>query len=299
MACNFPVRGYQSKDGSPLSFGVGGVRPPGGRDLEVPCGRCMQCRLDRGRQHAARCVHEAQMHERNSFVTLTYSDEFLPPAGNLLYRDFQLFLKRLRKKCPVRFFMCGEYGDIKGRPHYHAILFGVDWEDRKPWRKGESGEMTYTSAELDSYWQLGQTFVGDATFASAAYVARYLLKKELGPDSGQRRQIVDVTTGEIVERVHEFCHMSLRPGIGAGWLDKFWSDVYPQGQVVLAGGKEMKAPRFYDKRFEEREPVAFERLKAERQALALLRWDDSSPRRLRDKDQVLRARVAFLKRSDQ
>lgn len=288
--------GHQRYEGAPLSFSASGLL---GRQMEVPCGRCRQCRLDRSREHAIRCVHESQMHAQNCFVTLTYSDEFLPPGGNLVYRDYQLFMKRLiARRGPVRFFMSGEYGDVTGRPHYHAILFGVDFGDRVPWMKGESGAMSYSSAELDSIWQLGRAYCGDATFESAAYVARYVMKKQLGSDRGARREIVDITSGQIVERVHEFCHMSLRPGIGRTWLDKFWSDVYPWGQVTVPGSK-LRSPRYYDKQLELRDPDAFARLKLDRVKRAELQWDDNSPARLRAKDEVLKARVGFLKRSDQ
>ena len=125
MPCYHPWLAYQCLDGSVVSVerkGKGAVV----RTLTLPCGQCVGCRLERSRQWAIRCMHEAQLHERNSFVTLTYKGDV--PDEGLRYRDFQLFMKRLRKYASgqqIRFYMCGEYGDEKGRPHFHACLFGV------------------------------------------------------------------------------------------------------------------------------------------------------------------------------
>lgn len=122
--CKYPVN----------SDVVGGIRP---------CGQCHHCRQTRRRQKTTRLMLEGAMHEHILFVTLTYMDEFLPtetfdpntgqvfshPDGVLEKRALQLFLKRLRKKFPpktIRYFACGEYGDKNLRPHYHALLFGVD-----------------------------------------------------------------------------------------------------------------------------------------------------------------------------
>lgn len=294
MSCNAPLRGYQAAPGAPLSFSEGGAR---GRYVEVPCGRCTGCRLDRSVQWAVRCVHEAQLHEQNCFITLTYDEEHLPPDLSLCRRDWQLFMKRLLKRTgkSVRFFMCGEYGELGSRPHYHACLFGLDFEDKVPWKKSQSGEQVFRSSLLESVWSLGHSSCGAVTFASAAYVARYVMKKEYGKDAGKRRSILDVTTGEIIFRSHEFCQGSLKPGVGRGWLDRFASDVFPRGQVVM-NGREVKCPRYYDKWFSQVDPAAFERLQLERQRGADLRFDDNGPKRLRAKEQVLEARVSFLKR---
>jgi hypothetical protein len=100
--------------------------------LELPCGQCIGCRLERSRQWAMRCLHESSLYDRNAFVTLTYDDEHLPPGGSLNYPDFQRFMKRLRKnsKSPIRFYMGGEYGESTLRPHFHVCLFGYDFPDK-------------------------------------------------------------------------------------------------------------------------------------------------------------------------
>lgn len=307
MPCNSPLRAYQPLGGGPVSF----VERRDCRTLDLPCGRCRGCRLDRSRSWAVRCVHESQMHEFNSFITLTYADEHLPPSRSLRYPDFQDFMKRLRQwvyrqevklnvpadeRTKVRYFVAGEYGDRDGRPHYHAILFGVGFLDRVFFKKSGSGHRVYRSPALEALWPFGYSSIGDVTFESAAYVARYVMKKELGEEAGPRRCIVDVTTGEMVERDHEFCHMSLKPGIAASWLEKFGSDVYPAGMVTMNGG-EIKPPRFYEKWFKSADPVSFEDLAYEREILSRARSADNTTERLKVKEAVLQARVAFLKRS--
>ena len=130
-------------------------------------------------------MHEASLHDENSFLTLTYSDENLPPGGSLHLPDFQNFMKRLRKSIApkrVRFYHCGEYGDILSRPHYHALLFGYDFDDRKFFAKRNENSV-YTSTELSSLWPHGFSVVGSVTFESAAYVARYVMKKVTGERS--------------------------------------------------------------------------------------------------------------------
>lgn len=151
-------------------------------ELQVPCGRCVGCRLERSRQWALRCIHEARMHKQNCFITLTYNDENLPADKSLHYEDFQKFMKRLRRKFGegVRFYMCGEYGENLGRPHFHACLFGVDFADKKLWRKSPSGAFLYRSATLEQLWPFGYSSIGDVTFETAAYVARYIMKKITG-----------------------------------------------------------------------------------------------------------------------
>ena len=66
------------------------------RELQLPCRQCVECRLERSRLWAMRCMHEASLHRHNCFVTLTYSDEYLPDRGRLEYSDYQKFMKRFR-----------------------------------------------------------------------------------------------------------------------------------------------------------------------------------------------------------
>lgn len=267
------------------------------RELDLPCGQCVGCRLERSRQWAVRCMHESQLHESSLFVTLTYDDKHLPPDGGLRYRDFQLFMKKLRKTQPrARFYMCGEYGDQFKRPHYHACLFGVDFLDKVPDRKSPSGELLYRSPTLEKLWTLGYSNFGAVTFESAAYVARYVMKKMTGPLQENTYKRVDADTGEIHQVSPEFCRMSLKPGIGAKWLEKYQTDVYPADQVII-NGTHAKPPRYYDKKLEATNPQIFEALTVGRAARALASSDDNTRVRLQTREQVTLARLKFKKRN--
>lgn len=238
-------------------------------------------------------MHEASLHDRNAFITLTYRDETLPEDGSLRYRDFQLFMRRLRKVSPgVRFFMCGEYGDERARPHFHACLFNCEFADRVPWKRGQSP--LFRSDTLDGLWPYGFASVGDVTFESAAYVARYVMKKV----TGRARNRLDADTGEISDyygdRVPEFCHMSLKPGIGADWLRLFWPEVLQSGKVVM-NGVECNAPKFYIRRLRNME--AFASVEYERYLLSQATAGDRSEARLVVREQVASARLSTLKRS--
>ena len=215
---------------------------------------------------------------KNVFVTLTYRPADLPKDGTLDYRHFQLFMKKLRKKmvpkCPftvgsperdewlekneIRFYMCGEYGDENWRPHYHAILFNCEFPDKVYWRKTATGYPQFRSKILEDLWGLGNCEFGSVTFKSAAYVARYIMKKVNGDEAAFHYCDVDPDTGEILSEITpEFSRMSRRPGIGSRWLKRFMPDVYPHGYVVVDGRK-VRPPRFYDQLFKSVDPVGYE-----------------------------------------
>lgn len=293
MACFSPLSAYQTEAGEIVFAERGKIR----RHLTLPCGQCIGCRLERSRQWAVRCMHESQLHEHNSFVTLTYADDKLPRHGGLVYRDFQLFMKRLRKRrtSKVRFFMAGEYGELYQRPHYHACLFGAWFPDRQPLKSLPSGSMIYRSKELEDLWPDGYSSVGDVTFESAAYVARYVMKKITGPAAESHYRRLDPETGELVSVSPEFCRMSLRKGIGAGWIERYASDVWPHDYVVAAGNK-MKVPRYYAEFLSSQNPFLAEALEADRYQRSLACAEDSSPARLAVREQVTKARLQFKKR---
>lgn len=234
--------------------------------LKIPCGRCISCRLERSRQWAVRCVHEAKQFKESSFITLTYSDDFLPENRSLVKRDLQLFFKRLRKEFGekrIRYFACGEYGPQTLRPHYHAIIFGEGFKDRKKITRLTSQGISqfYVSELLTKVWPFGIASCGDFSFEAAAYCARYCLKKVYGAKESYE---VYVRTG----REPEFVLMSRRPGIGSKWFDKFgMSDVYPLDRV-LSRGRLAKPPRYYDKLLEKRHPEMLADIKARRMANA-------------------------------
>ena len=265
MACFHPITGYRSESVNPGSgkrsivfdrrkASYGGVVG----EPQIACGQCIGCRLERSRQWAIRCVHEAQLHERNCFITLTYDNDHLPSGGTLVKKHFQDFMKSLRHKVSdrIRYFHCGEYGEKFGRPHYHAIMFGFDFPDKRLWRIS-GGEKLYVSEMLSETWGKGHCSVGSVSFDSAAYVARYCVKKITGSEAESHYQ----------GRLPEYTTMSRRPGIGKGWFDKYSGDAFPSDSILIRG-KEMKVPRYYDRVFEIENPEEFAKVKELRKATA-------------------------------
>jgi hypothetical protein len=243
-------------------------------------------------------VHEASLHEDNSFITLTYRDADLPGGGTLKKKDFQDFMKRLRKAIlpkRIRFYHCGEYGEELGRPHYHALIFGYDFPDKLFWKEIR-GNRAYTSKLLDDTWSKGYCSIGDVTFQSAAYVARYIMKKQAGKTAKKHYEKTDPETGEISTRYPEYTTMSLRPGIATEWFEKYGGDVFPEDFVVIEG-KKYKTPRFYDKLLKASQGAeVLENVKALREINAVKRAADSTPERLRVREQVQLFKLRRLKR---
>lgn len=274
--------------------------------LVLRCNECVGCRLEKARQWAMRCTDEAALYSRNCFITLTYSDKFLPLNRSLDKRVFQLFMKRLRKFVGgemIRYFACGEYGPLHGRPHYHALLFNLDFPDRVYLKTTPAGEKIYKSASLAAVWSqggesLGYSSVGDVSFGSAAYVARYNIKK-LG-SVVSKNHYVHPSTGEFLEP--EFVLMSRGSfkrgtgGIGRGWFDKYHSDVYPHDCRVIKG-IDTKPARFYDSQYEKLDPVSFARVKLKRLVSASAMVDDNTEERLAVKERVKLAQVSILSTS--
>ena len=244
-------------------------------------------------------MHEASLHEQNCFITLTYDNDHCPSDRSLNYGDFQRFMKRFRKKfkgSTIRFYMAGEYGEKFERPHFHACIFGFSFPDLTLWKRTPSGALIYRSKSLEDLWPFGYSSVGDVTFESAAYVARYVMKKRTGKGIGDHYETTDMETGEIKDRVPEFNRMSLKPGIGADWFKRYHTDIYPHDYVVV-NGRETRPPKFYDKKFAEQFPEEFEQLQFQRFVDAVDRFEDNTDERLAVKEQVTIARTRQLSRA--
>lgn len=257
--------------------------------LLLPCGRCMGCRLERSRQWALRCIHEAKMYDENCFITLTFSDDYLPEDGSLDRKCIQDFIKRVRRRFDsrkIRVFYCGEYGDLLSRPHYHVLFFNLDFPDKVLWRK-VNGSKYYSSSVLADLWPYGFSSIGDVTFESAAYVARYCTKKING----------SLAEEHYKGKLPEFCGMSLKPGIGKPWFDKFAkSDLFPHDSCV-ARGTECKVPRYYDVLWERERPAEFARIKEIRREKGLSKESQFSFDRLAVMYKCMEARVKKLIRT--
>lgn len=244
-----------------------------GKCILIPCGKCIGCRLDYSREWAARCMLELKDHDSAFFVTLTYNDSEVPltffpdpetgealPCQTLRKRHFQLWMKNLRKAFPddrIRFYACGEYGSHTMRPHYHAIIFGLHLDDLKFYKKTDQG-ILWTSEKLSSTWfhydascrlhfDRGFVVVGEVSWDTCAYVARYTAKKYM-------------TLGdEFFEKFNmekPFVQMSRRPGIGRGYLERH-PDLFNEASLFLPSGdsvKEVSIPRYFYKCLESIDP---------------------------------------------
>lgn len=297
MPCYHPISAYQCADGSIVFQERRWFNTV--KTLSLPCGQCIGCRLERSRQWAMRCMHEAQTHQHNCFITLTYDNTHLPSDGSLHYKDFQLFIKRLRKKfgnTRIRYYMAGEYGENFGRPHFHACIFGYDFHDKKLWKRTPAGSMLYRSADLETLWPFGYSSIGDVNFESAAYVARYIMKKVTGHNAKAHYTEIDPDTGEITSRKPEFNKMSLKPGIGYEWYKQYKNDVYPHDYVIIKG-KKVKPPKFYDKKYKTDYPYEYDEILYKREINGKLNSEDNTLERLIVKETVQQAKLQKLKRN--
>lgn len=249
-------------------------------DINVPCGHCVGCRLDKSRQWADRMMLELDHSKTAIFVTLTYDPLNVPVAcslddGSVLFtldkRDVQLFMKRLRKTFDgreIRFYLAGEYGSETHRPHYHAILFGLsldDFPDRKPVSKNSFGQFLYSSEKFYNIWKLGNVALAEVSWQTCAYVARYCVKK-LGDD-------VSRETYESFGVLPEFSLMSRKPGIGGFFhIDhpelisrskQYFSD--PNG---VSPRTSCQTPKFVFDKLKLTDPDLYDKIKSQRQSYA-------------------------------
>jgi len=287
-------------------------------------------------------MHEAQQHEKTSFVTLTYNDDHLPTvsaaassqsltaaaksrpqpdpqnnyprthetrthefikeAASLSKGDLQAFTKRLnedvrrRSGKGVKYYACGEYGDRTQRPHYHIAIYGEDFsDDRQFWKNTQSGHLLWRSSRLARLWPHGTADIGDLTFESAAYIARYIMKKITGTKATDH-YMRENERGEKYWLTPEFNVMSRRPGIASKWFEENRKDVYPHDHVI-SRGHPAKPPRYYDKLLEQIDPYLLQEIKADREAAAEKTAGDNTPARLEVREIVALAKLNQTKRS--
>lgn len=306
MACVCPIYAYPA---APPARGVvfsASKSYQGARAFPLRCGKCIGCRISRSREWALRCVHEASLHDDNCFLTLTYNDANFPLDGGVHVRPVQLFLKRLRKATGrgLRFFACGEYGEKTLRPHHHMLAFGYRPEDLEAISQNHQGDILYRSDALERAWQLGNVIVGDVNYQSAAYVARYSLKKIGGDEAEEHYLRAHPHTGELHQVPPEFVHMSNRPGIGRGWFDQFGSDAFPSDYLVFEGHK-VGVPSYYfrqlprsEDRWEDRKTMAGKIIDERRSKTLEPEYQaNTTEERLRTREEVLLLRVKRLERN--
>ena len=274
MTCFSPIQAYRSgvvndTGKRPIQFTLKGSHT--GLRQMLPCGRCIGCRLERSRRWAMRIMHEAKMHKETCFLTLTYSDENLPPVGTLVPAHLQGFHKRLHNRLldsrgvGIRYYGVGEYGDLSRRPHYHSIIFGYQFPDLKKYGENANRDILYSSKLADEIWGLGLVRIGTVSYRSAQYVAKYSMKKVTGAKREEGHYQVYDADGVIHERVPEFAHMSRRPGIGNSYFERYGGEIKKHDNVIV-DGKAVPSNRYYDQKIEAVDPTAMELIKKRRRA---------------------------------
>jgi len=259
VGCVQTQRAWRRRDGQGITFrfNEGFSDQP----IEFKCGKCLGCRRVKAQAWALRIVHEAQMHERNCFLTLTIDEENMPEDRSLDVRHWQLFAKRLRQKAgPFRHFYSGEYGEKYDRPHYHACIFGLDMRIGACIFSGDGSSPLWRSPILDDIWGMGHVAIGELEYGSAQYTAKYLVKS-------QREQDLDSKMGT---RKAEYISMSRRPGIGASWINEYKWDAFSDNYLTHQG-KRHAVPKYYEKVLTDGELEAWK----DKTQVQLRKWIDS------------------------
>lgn len=292
--------------------------------VEIPCGKCIDCRLKYSRQWADRCMFEKQNHDSSFFLTLTYDDAHLVynhwqdkttgefgSTATLVKSDLQKFMKRLRRayedkcKCDgiedskLMYYACGEYGTQTARPHYHMIVYGLRLDDLKPYKRSPQGFWYYNSEWLSKLWPFGYVVVADVDWDCCAYVARYIMKKQTGK------------AAEVYEKYNfaqEFTTMSLKPAIGKAYYEQHKDTLYKTDYINLSmpsGGKRVYPSRYFDKLYELDNPEEMEYIKSRRKQFAedfaALKQSSTSKsylEMLATEESVIESQIKALKRKE-
>lgn len=251
----------------------------------VPCGECTECKLMKAAEWATRCTVESMQWEENWFVTLTYEPGEVPiknkitgelvrgEAGEihsdlvlssptLLKEDVQSFINRLRSHVKyrggkeIRYYMCGEYGTLNARPHYHLIIFNLHLQDLTFYKLNSQKEPLFNSQTMEKLWGHGFVVIGQVNWNTCSYVARYVMKKATGDGKEHYKEL---------GMLPEYTNMSLKPGIGKKYFDLNKEQIYQLDEIILPDGKKVRPPRYYDKLYGEEEPEVMMRIKERRE----------------------------------
>lgn len=289
----------------------------------IPCGSCYSCRMSRAKDWTVRCMLEAQYHESNYFVTLTYADNHLPfnvdcdtgelsGKSTLVKSHVQKFIKRLRKNYKysdhISYLLCGEYGSLSGRCHYHLCIFGLKLDDLVEYKKSSLGYSLFNSEFLSRCWSvkpqgdiqpdfytdngeprcyLGYVVVAPLTYESCAYVARYTVKKQGDTDK-------DIYDDFMFEK--EFLLTSKRPAIGYQYYIDHRDEIYKYDSIILSDGKVVKPPKYFDKLYEIDNPEDMLRIKENRKNLAEISLESQLAQCDYDFDTLLGIKDLYLKK---
>ena len=251
--------------------------------IEIPCMKCQSCRLDYSKEWMQRCMLEQKMWDHNEMLTLTYDEEHVPKnigcdtstgevleVNTLRKKDVEKFLKDLRRywkhhynEDNIRFYMCGEYGELKGRPHYHLLMFNFNVRDKEYYKKSQSGFDMYHSKIIEKIWGRGHIELNEISADTCAYVARYVLKKQKGTGAKDYYALKGIEP--------EYTNGSRRPGIGETYFRENKDKIYEYDKILLAskgGVQEIKPCKYYDRLFDAEEHDLMENIKERRKELA-------------------------------
>lgn len=283
MPCYYPLTAWKSADLDDINSKTGKIKMVFREDqgfpntkTELPCGQCIGCRIDHSRMWASRIVNEASLYPWNCFLTLTYKDDSWSLNKDDMPRFMDTLREKRRRKCkaegvpfsPIRFFQCGEYGELFARPHHHVILFNYFPQDSR-YFKLSKGNKIFLSEEIAEAWPHGLHSVQSMSYDAAAYCSKYILKKINGDPAADHYQ----------GRQPEFVTMSRRPGIGKAWYDKYKNDVYNLDKIVLDNEHIFRPPRYYDELYEGDCPDHLRELKRKRRKAAASNPDNCEDRR--------------------
>lgn len=191
--------------------------------MEVPCGKCLSCRIARSREWSLRLMHESAYWDHSTFVTLTYSDEHLPKNLSINKADLQKFFKRIRKAGhKIRYYACGEYGERYGRCHYHAIIFGLRCDH-----------------DFQQYWPFGIVHTGTVTYDSCRYVAQYIDKKYYGEKADE------IYTSRGLAVPFQICSQKLGLQYALSDQERIKENLY-----ITSRGVKVGVPRYYKKKLQ-------------------------------------------------
>jgi len=277
---------------------IGGLLDPSIIPLLIPCGHCDACAYNRSRDLANRCMCEAQCCSEGCFLTLTYDDAHLPSGRNLSRRDVVLFLKRFRKALDydfdkkIRVVYCGEYGSLRGRPHYHMLVYGWQPSDGQLGVAHPSGDsfsrFVYECQYIQNLWKNGFISVCPLNEKTVSYLCRYTIKKQEFRDYGRKR-----TDG----RYPEFIQVPTQVGIGKDWFMRYWKDVYPHDVFISLTGKRCSPPKYFDKLLDKYHHTVYNEVIKKRAEKNRTRTRDLSSTAINSLKVIYKKRVSKLRRS--
>lgn len=249
--------------------------------LRIPCGSCVGCRLAYSKDWANRCVCESLNYDKSSnwFLTLTYDDENVPVskkgALTLLPNEITSYMKNLRRQAEywynikgIRFFACGEYGSKTLRPHYHILVFNCPVPRGNIVGHNKIGDPFFDTELFKDTWNKGHSVVGEFNYLTAAYTARYILKKQ--------KQTESLVYSDLGIKP-EFTRMSLKPGIGVDYFMKNYDSIYENDEIILppVNGKAnvSKPPKIFDRKYKDIDIQRYTEVKDKRKELASIKQD--------------------------